>query len=278
MKPNQERRKYVRLAKIFPVELKIVDSHNVPRSDLLQGFTRDVSFEGVCVEINRFPEEWIADLARQQGKIVVFINLPLHPAPVKAVARLVWSKHTAVPYPSSLVLGLSYEVIDREEQRRIIRYARCSRIIPRVMAAVCALLVLCSVYLVSDNIRLTRANTRMLQELSRLADEQSRITVALDKIAAEKTAVAAILQKSAQEASALRESLTGVEERQAALQAADSAEIERLIGEHRQLQSQLQSLNREKKRLEERLSAYSASQVQLENQTGEDNGRKSRAG
>ncbi|MDD5745852.1 MAG: PilZ domain-containing protein [Candidatus Omnitrophica bacterium] len=263
MKPNQERRKYVRLAKIIPVELKIIDSHNTPRSDLLQGFTRDVSFEGVCVEINNFSPEYASSLAQQQGKIVVFINIPLQRHPVKAVARLAWSKHTAVPYPDSYVLGLSYEGIDPEEQKRIIRYARRSRSIPRFIAAGFALLLICALFLAADNFRLTRINTRMVQQLALLADEQYRITVALDKIAAEKTAVAAILQKSSREALALRESLAKVE-RQQLTPEADSGEIENLTRERQQLQTQLALLNDDKDRLEKRLAAYTDSQTQLE--------------
>jgi hypothetical protein len=258
--PN-DKRKYVRLNKIFPVELKIVDSQNKPLSDLMQGFTRDVSFSGVCVEINSLTLIHSELLKDSKNKLQVFLNIPLKQNPIKAIARIVWSKKTAVPYPESYMLGLAYEAIDQVEQKRIISFARLMVAIPRLVFAAVLLLVLYCGFLTYDNIKLTRNNNLLIQQLGQLNDEQSFVNQQLDKIKTEKMIISKIMNNSLKAENQMKENLAKLEtlkNQQANEQ--NSLEVEKLLVE----QNQLADLLKEKQLLQSKLDGYSDTQIVLE--------------
>lgn len=260
-----ERRRYVRLNKIFPVELKIVDAQNKPISDLIQGFTRDVSFSGVCVEINSLNQEQIELLINNKNKVQVFLNIPLNQNPIKAIASLAWSKKTAVPYPQSYLFGLDYEVIDQVEQKRIIRFAKILLSIPRMIAAGCALLVLFCGFLAYDNIRLIKNNNSLVQQLGQLNDQQFALNQQLDKIKAERLILSEMMSHSAQAENKMQEKLAEIEtlkNQQAREQ--NSEEVAKLLAEQNQLKKQLADLFLEKQQIQDKLNKYTDTQTILE--------------
>ncbi len=260
-----ERRKYVRLNKIFPVELKIVDSQNKPLSDLMQGFTRDVSFSGVCVQINSLTSEHIELLKDNRNKFQVFLNIPLKHNPIKATASIAWSKKTAVPYPQSYMLGLSYEAIDKVEQKRIISFARVMLAIPRMIALGCILLVLFCGYLVYDNIRLNQNNVLLVQQLGQLNDEQYTVSQGLDKIKAEKLILTGMMNHSSKAENQMKKKLKQIEVLQKQQVAEQNTEhVEKLLSEQAELKKQLGELLAEKKQIQRRLNRYTNTQSVLE--------------
>ncbi|MBU1087620.1 MAG: PilZ domain-containing protein [Candidatus Omnitrophica bacterium] len=262
---TNERRKYVRLNKIFPVELKIVDSQNKPLSDLLQGFTRDVSFFGVCVEINSFKPEHLELLKDTKNKLQIFLNIPLKNNPVKAIARIAWSKKTASPYPESCMLGLAYEAIDSVEQKRIISFAKFLTAIPRMIVVGCLLLLLFCGFLAYDNIRLNRNNNLLVEQLSQLSDEQFIVNQELDKIKAEKLILAGMMNYSAKAENQTREKLSRIEALQKQQLAEQNTEqVEKLLLVQQQLKKQLAVLSTEKQQIESRLNQYTDTQIVLE--------------
>ncbi|MFH1061676.1 MAG: PilZ domain-containing protein [Candidatus Omnitrophota bacterium] len=260
-----DQRKYVRLNKIFPVELKIVDAQNKPISDLMQGFTRDVSFSGVCVEINSLSQEHTELLKNNKNKLQVFLNIPLTQNPIKAIARVAWSKKTAAPYPQSYMLGLAYEAIDQVEQKRIIRFAKIMLAIPRMIALAGLLLVLFCGFLAYDNIRLTRDNSLLVQHLGQLNDEQFMVNQELDKIKAEKFILANMLNNSSKAENQMKEKLAKIEtlkNQQAGEQ--NTEEVEKLLVDQSKLKKQLADLFAEKQKMQTKLNKYTDTQAVLE--------------
>ena len=260
-----EKRKYVRLNKIFPVELKIVNSQNKPLSDLMQGFTRDVSFSGVCVQINSLNLEHLALLKDNRNKLQVFLNIPLKHNPIKATARIAWSKKTVAPYPQSYMLGLSYETIDKVEQKRIISFARAMLAVPRMIALGCIFLLLFSGYLVYDNMRLNQSNVLLVHELGQLSDEQVTVNQKLDKIKAEKLILSAMMSYSSKAENKMKEKLRqiGVLQKQQ-IDQQNTEHVEKLLFEQVELKKQLAGLLDEKKQIQIRLNQYTNTQSVLE--------------
>jgi len=260
----KEKRKYVRLNKVFPVELEVVDLQNKPISALLQGFTCDVSFEGVCVEINNFSDDYIEDLKEQRSRITLYLNIPSRANPVKAVARLAWWKKTAVPYPQTYLVGMAYEVIDKKEQERIINYAKRSRILPWVVAGCCALLIFLLIYLKFENIKLIRDNQLLIKDLTQLSDKQFAIKKELDRIEAEKLIVARILKNSAQETDNLKNRIFELaQQKEVQEKDKNSIAIAKLMTERQELEQRLAILLKERSQWEEKLGRYDSSEAEL---------------
>jgi len=272
---SDDRRRYVRLNKIFPVELTIVDLNNNPLSDLLQGFTRDVSFDGLCVEINDFDESFLKALVANQAKVVLNLNLPLKRMAVKAVANLAWEKKTAAPYPRSYLLGLSYEAIDKKAQRNIIRFATAGRILPRIAIGIFILLLFLCGLLVYDNVRLNRSNKLLVQELSQISDEQFAIQNELDKIETEKRILNKMLVTSFSQKQEFDVELAKIDkERITEENHENTEEFSRLLSERQDLRSRLAKLNREKDIMQEKLKTFKSKEKSLKTKLKQINVKK----
>src|SRR3989338_7889394 len=92
-KSTIEKRQYVRMNTVFPVEVaRYRENANVPDSPLLQGFTRDISAGGMCIEVKSLHQE-IEDWVREPDlHLSLSIDPPFARSPIRAVARMAWHK------------------------------------------------------------------------------------------------------------------------------------------------------------------------------------------
>ncbi len=265
-----EKRKFVRLNKVFPVELQVFSSENKTLEGLIQGFTRDVSLGGLCVQVNDFNNEHIKALRQKNGKVVVFLNFPLKRCPIKAVANVAWVKKLASPYPRSCLLGLHYEVIDPKDQKRIMRFAKYSNALPRIVGLLILLLLVVCSSLVFENIRLIRDNTRLFDNMIKFSREQSNISQGLDKIRTEKQALIMMMKRSAAQVILLKKELAAVEAKaQKQWKRKDTAKLDKYMQEREKLSLELARLTEENISMEKRLHRYISNQKKLRSQLKE---------
>ncbi|MFH2136925.1 MAG: hypothetical protein ABII88_00265 [Candidatus Omnitrophota bacterium] len=276
---NTDRRKYIRLNKIFPVEIQVIDLQNKPISDLLQGFTRDVGFEGVCVEINNLKESYREVLSNKQAKLLLFINIPFKHKPVKAIAQLTWMQRAAKPYADSYRLGLSYEFISIPEQKHIMRHARFTKYFPRFLAVCFLFCFMFAGYLLFENIKLTQDNKALVLKLTALSEKQAQINTSLDKIQAEKVVVAGLLKNIALSRRQLEAQITSLEQKQRekeiqAIEVYDRQTIDLLISQRKGAEHKLSLVMKEKLQLEEKLNDYNESERGLKMELAALQGKK----
>ncbi len=260
----KEKRKYVRLNKIFPVELQVISSENKILEGLIQGFTRDVSLGGLCVQVNEFDKAHLEELRKKNGNIVVFLNFPLKRVPIKVVANVAWVKKIASPYPKSCLLGLHYEVIDAHDQKNIMRFAKYSNAFPRVVGLGILLLLIICASLLLRNFQLIRDNTRLFDNISNFSSQQSDINQELDKIRTEKQSLIMMMQRSASQVILLKDRLTQIEKQaQKQWEKKDEASLDKFLQERNKLNLELASLKKSNIDMERRLQKYVSSQKRL---------------
>ncbi|HQP92291.1 MAG TPA: PilZ domain-containing protein, partial [Candidatus Omnitrophota bacterium] len=119
---QSERRRYIRLEHIFPVEFRFLGTDGLPVSDWYQGFTQDVSEGGLCVTLNHIELADLKCLADRSITLDMRVNIPLGPEPVKAVGKLGWQKTSASDPVLQYALGVSYDKIGPEDLKRIMKY------------------------------------------------------------------------------------------------------------------------------------------------------------
>jgi hypothetical protein len=144
-KTFQERRHYVRLNTVFPVDFQIFSKEtNQPTSDLKQGFTRNVSEGGMCLEVSHIDENLITEMSLKNRRLELFINTLHHDEPVQAQAEVRWIKKIKENFPTKHLLGIEYVSIEDSVRKQIIGYARSRRRRPKIIAAsIMSLIVLC---------------------------------------------------------------------------------------------------------------------------------------
>lgn len=176
-----EKRKYVRLDSVFPIEFQFIDADGSPLSALQQGFTRDISEGGLCIEVNCLDRDLTNRLLHKDSMILVYVNIPLSLKGVKATAKIAWQQPDE-KRPGRFRFGVSYEAIDRTEQLRIVKHARFLYYTPRVAVVMFLVLGLISGGIFLYNVNLSNKNKKLTEELVSAMAMRSQLKKELDDI------------------------------------------------------------------------------------------------
>lgn len=171
--PGAERRQYIRLDTVFPVQLHVIAPQDSrPLSELIQGFTSNVGKGGLCLELNGLKPEIIQLIQSKDALLSLEIDMPFIKGPVKATAKVAWRKDQGSP-SEKIFLGLRYEHIEEQANRNILKYARAKKLfVPAVMIVigVLALSFALDSYL---NIKLIKGNKALVDQLIKIVQESS---------------------------------------------------------------------------------------------------------
>lgn len=172
------------MSTVFPVEFEILAGNGDKSSArLFQGFTRDVSAGGMCIEFKSFGKETEKKL-HSPG---IFLGLTINPTfskhPIKAQAKIVWLKKEGSagesrehpPHQTKYLIGVAYESIPRSAQKRLITHARRMRWLPRLASALGLALFLSLGALWLQNQSLVSENTRLLNDVRLSAVSKSTV-------------------------------------------------------------------------------------------------------
>lgn len=183
---EQERRKYIRLDSVFPVNFRILslDGQQV-LSDWIQGFTGNISRGGICLSVNNLKPAFAEIIKQKQVKLSLDIEMPLHKTPVSAKAIVAWMELVSKEADRYLI-GLAYQEISPVLNKRIFRYALAKRFIPRLGLAV--LLILFACFSVSSylNLKLIRSNKALVDQFVNILQKSSIAKQEIKKLTQDK--------------------------------------------------------------------------------------------
>ena len=192
-----EKRQYVRMGTVFPVELQVFSNAGGQKSSrLLQGFTRDIGSGGMCIELKSFELETEELLRLPNAYLKLTINPVFSPTPIYASARIAWLKKEENVLPVKFLIGASYTEIDERSRVRILNYAKKLVWIPRLAAAGgVVMLVFLSLLFVQDQ-QLFQENKKLVNQLIDSAEKKSEVASRLNDLQKRK----AFLEKELNEA------------------------------------------------------------------------------
>ncbi|MBU0503540.1 MAG: hypothetical protein ABH882_04420 [Candidatus Omnitrophota bacterium] len=177
--PESERRKYMRLDTVFPVQFRLLSLQaETPLSEWLQGFTNDIGKGGLCLKVNNLPSNLIELIQNKQARLSLEIDIPLRATPINASAKISWIGEIDKA-SNKYLIGLNYEQINNDDNKGIINYGRVRRSVFPVMAALVIIFGLglgANTYL---NYKLVKGNQALVGELVGILQES---TIAKDKI------------------------------------------------------------------------------------------------
>jgi predicted transcriptional regulator len=243
---KQDRRQYIRLDSVFPIEFNILslDSKEV-LSDWMQGFTNNIGKGGLCLEVKKLPRDLAQIIKSKKVKLALAIEIPLGKNPVKAIAHIAWVQDVAGE-PERYLIGLTYEEIVSSGKNRIMRYAWTKKFyLPVAMAAI---ITLGLGFAISGyaNFKLIQDNKKLVEQFVKVLQESSIAKQKVKEINREKE----LLQLKIQ---ALELRITTVEEDRRSLQDKIGLEVEKVVKETEELDAIIQTLSQEKTSLQEQL-------------------------
>ncbi len=161
---------------VFPVEFMVINDQGEEQSKyLLQGFTRDVSASGLCIELKSFGKRTENELSDPQGLLKISIESPFSRHPIKAVGRIAWMRKSIDLDPPRYLIGVVYTDIDAKARTRIIRYARRLLWVPRAAIAVGFLMVAAIGGLVVHDQALLQQNRELVSQMLMDAEKKSDV-------------------------------------------------------------------------------------------------------
>jgi len=185
-----EKRKYIRLPSVFPVEYSILDLEGPPKIlDWQQAFTCNVSEGGLCLSINKVDGPLLRSLHRGKVRMRLRIRIPLYSPPVEADASLSWMDKIEDEVPSKYLIGVQFTSVSKRDVNRMIKHARWIKFV--LPATVGIAFILLGAFGVSffHNARLRMANQELVQQLVSIQQEETSTGQLIDQVKKEKAEV-----------------------------------------------------------------------------------------
>lgn len=237
-----ERRRYIRLTTVFPIEFEIVslDGREI-LSEFHQSFTRDVSEGGMCLEINNLKDELAGRLNNKTAKMRLQINVPFSAKPILAEADAAWTKKIKEDHPNKFLIGVSYRQIADRDKRRIVNFARFVWFRQKAIVATVAIL---AVAIAAAAIQISKKETLRREAEKKLVlveEERAGLSQTLEGLRQSRSTLESKLK-------AFEEERVDLEKRLEAAKAEAEArpdEIAKLEGELSRAQTKSTELNKE---------------------------------
>ncbi len=228
---------------VFPVELTILNEHGEKVSrHLLQGFTRDVSLGGICIELKSFGKETERDLSIPGASLDLLINPPFTLHPIQARASVVWMKKAQEIPPIRYIIGAAYTQIEPKAQRRIAAYAQRLIWIPRVsMVLGIGLLMLAANLFLSEQ-KLLHENKKLVNQLIQNAEKKSDVASKLVEIKNAKLQLSGGLDQAHRKIKELESKLSAAETESAEALQAYQKELAANFDKQKDLSERLKSV------------------------------------
>lgn len=240
----QERRQYIRLHYVFPVEIYLKEPGSTPR--LIQSFTRDVSLGGLCLSVNDPDERFVKMVEGGLAAFDIAINLPFSVKPIEARVRAAWHELKNLTRHKQLLIGVAYEKIEPRESSRVVSRARRMKWVPRI-TAVSAVILACLLGLsLYESHSLRERNRELIERFYKARETSDVYKRSYGKIEAQYDALAAELRKNEEAISRLKSEIRLIAQDPAISGAAEKTS---------QLEEELKNSLAGKALVEERLAA-----------------------
>lgn len=246
-----ERRKYLRLDSVFPVEIYLPTQPG-QRPRLVQAFTRDVSLGGLCLSVNDPDQSFLSRLDSAEP-IEISIDMPILTKPIHARVKVAWHEIRQLARHRQMLMGVSYDEIADKDRKKIVYAARCMKYLPKLSALAIALLIF---LLISSHYQATQLRLKNVELVNRFYGAQQE---------------AEAVGRSAAKIDKEREALTGAIGEKEALEASLKAKLAQLRIEDPQ------ALAKERERLNAAIASAEAERVSIEAKLKEIIDRRERA-
>jgi hypothetical protein len=134
-----ERRRYIRIPSLIPVEYQLLDAGGEPlENDLRAGVTRDLSEGGLCLETT-LPDALAGKLAVGQNATRLAVQIAFGQRCVRLPCRVAWTQPNRKQGTLRLSIGVEYIGVPKSDAEAISAYARKMAQRPRLARAALAI-------------------------------------------------------------------------------------------------------------------------------------------
>ena len=151
---EQNRRNYLRLDALFPIEFQLIDNKKEPKSPLLQGFTRNVGKGGMCLEIKAEKGKTPLEIIPKQTKLKLTINIPSSAFATDSYVTVRWLRKVSEYIFDTYILGIEYDEIEPDNQSMIERHVLWLHRKPKIIFLFFLVLLFFAIFLTYITVRI----------------------------------------------------------------------------------------------------------------------------
>jgi len=255
---EKERRRYIRLDSVFPVEFALVDESSGFVSSWFQGFTNNIGKGGLCVSVNKLPQEILSLLKKPQVKFLLKIEIPLRKKPAQAKARLAWMKLIDEEL-NRYSFGLSYEEISKKDNRRIFHYCIVKKFSFPLIATTAVILLFSFTLSAYLNFKLLKTNRALVEQFVDILKKSSALRDEIQNLNKEKNELQLKLQDTQMSLKNLEEEKENI----LRLQKKRLLEEEQAKEKISQLLKRIKGLEEERDALKDKISSLEKKETQI---------------
>ncbi len=237
---------------VFPVEFEILPRNGQKNgSKLLQGFTRDVSTGGMCIELKSFGKEIEKLLQDPEANLHLVINPTFSKDPIQARARVAWLKREETTSLTKFLIGVAYTEIDGRARGRLIGYAKRLIWIPRVTAAAVAVVIVLSSGLFLHNQKLMMENRKLVHQLVQSAEKKSGVASDIYLLQKRKTDLDRELSKAQGSIQRLEAAISSLTVENATQKSTYEEELQQIMERQKNIGMELRNIREGREKLQE---------------------------
>lgn len=171
-----ELRTYIRLNAVFPVEFQLLDiKTGAAIGDIRQGFTRNISKGGICLEFNSAEEGFEKILKERSAKLELFLHIPAGRKEIKATAGIAWYEKVKHERFTRYLIGLIFLDIAPDDRNRIYIHAKRMSLTPKFIAAILLFLIISASFFYISDFKLNIKNKRLMKEIAQLSTGKAEL-------------------------------------------------------------------------------------------------------
>lgn len=250
-----ERRQYVRLDSVFPVQFRLLSPDAKEfLSDWMQGFTCDVSKGGICLTVYNLKPHLAEQIKEKKVKLALEIEMPVAKA-VNARAKIAWVREVEGGV-NKYQIGLSYEGIDPVGNKKIMFHARVKSLFAPVALTLIGILVVGLSVNSYISIKLISGNKALVQQLINIVQESTIAKQKIKEIGRSRQELQLKIQTLEQRLSSAQDELTSASQNLKSTE----REKEQKLGE---LNRAIEGLVKEKSGLQEKLISLQSKEASV---------------
>lgn len=251
-KESDNRRKYLRLDTVFPIEFQVVGKERrEPLSEMKEGFTRNIGKGGMGIFAKTLKEhdKEIFNFVPRETKLRLIINIPLDNEPIESFATVEWVERQPGPILDTYFFGVSYDFINEIEYERIVNYTKWLCLKPRLIFLAVVTLAIALLFSIAFLFEINARKIQKEKELLVLMAEGKRANEAKAEAEKNRLEAEAVLEEVKNKQAMTEENLKKIEKERKELE--KKAKLSEEDREH--LQTALDEITAEKADLETKM-------------------------
>ena len=268
MKTGRDRRKYLRLNSIFPVEIFLDHDHKTNKADVIQGYTHDVSMGGICITINNASESFISIIKDDKAEFDLSIGMLMAKKPIETRAKVMWHETEDHHRYKKLRLGVTFERIKPEDRKRIMNSARKMVWMPKIGAFFVIALFLVLGLFQYNNTLLVKKNKTLIEKLHKTQFVENQLEKDIGSIDREHSMLLAELDKKQKMIEDLNLKISYLKDARAQDEVmqknALANKINKIEGEKAEILSKVEGLKSKREKASKEALAFQAQRNKLE--------------